>query len=114
MPAASLRTEKRAFGRRKTALTAWARIPGRPPVPCRVTDISEGGAQLAFHVKTDLPQRFNLEIDAGPMAHLCELRRMDGAEAGVEFLTVARDEKDPLRDLEEFARSLPWGRDNDA
>jgi hypothetical protein len=113
MLAASLRIEKRAFGRRKTALAAWAKIPGRSPLPCRVTDLSEGGAQLAFHVEPDLPDRFDLEIDTDATVYACVLRRFEGGEAGVEFVAEAEEKKDPVRALEEFARSIPWGRDED-
>lgn len=113
MQAKPMRNEKREFGRRTTCLGGWIEVRGRPAIPCRVLDVSEGGARLRFPAATALPKRFNLRIDTGSMVHVCELRRGDGTEFGVEFVTAASEIVDPaaVRALEDFARNIPWGQE---
>ena len=111
----SNKEEKREFGRRITSLGGWVKVKGRPALACRVVDLSEGGALLRFHAPTPLPRRFTLKIDTGSIEHLCETRHDDGLSVGVQFIlpTAATNTVDPkaVRDLEAFARMVPWGQD---
>lgn len=78
--------ERRQFGRRRTQLHAWVRVPGRPQYPCIVRDLSEGGAKLEFDDTSWLPARFHLTIDADGFESDCEVRHQDATHAGVEFV----------------------------
>lgn len=54
-------------------------------IPCRVRNISEGGARLEFEQQQLLPHHFDLKIrDLPPLR--CELRWAKDKFAGVRFL----------------------------
>lgn len=59
--------------------------------PCKVTDLSDGGARLELDVAERLPKFFRLIFSrttrAGPQ---CEMRWRRGRSVGVKFLPAAR------------------------
>lgn len=76
--------ERRAFGRRATDILAKVRI-GYRIEPCKIRDISEGGALLEFTELPDLPQRLWLSWPDYPQEIMCELRHVRANRAGVQF-----------------------------
>jgi len=54
-------------------------------IDCRVTNISESGAQLSIKNISRMPQKFKLlMLDAG-LLFACEIDRRDGETVGVKF-----------------------------
>jgi methyl-accepting chemotaxis protein len=103
--------DRREFGRRATSINAWIRVAGRPPVSCRVKNISEGGARIELPQDSVVPRRFFPRLDGGRMEMLCEVRHRRPLSVGVEF--VVAEEKhvpavDPavLQDLAAYARAV--------
>ena len=80
-------SDRRAFGRRESLIHAIARLPGRGAEPCIVRNYSDSGALLSFPGDIDPPQRFRLTVDAKGLDVMCEVRRRNGAEIGVFFLS---------------------------
>jgi PilZ domain len=78
-------SDRRAFGRRPTFQHASAVISGRPPLRCIVRDISEGGALLDFGEPVSLPYRLRLVWDGSGAFAECDVRHVQGANAGVQF-----------------------------
>jgi hypothetical protein len=78
--------DRRQFGRRTTFLHAWIRIPGRPPLPCIVRNLSVKGALLELDVPDWLPYEFRLRIDASGFDVDCELRHKGKNGCGVMFV----------------------------
>lgn len=82
--------ERRAFGRRRTLLHALVHTRGRPPTPCIVRNVSEGGALLEFPSDPYwLPSYFTLTIDSDGFSAQCEIRHKSQHGAGVFFQSVA-------------------------
>ncbi len=77
--------DRRAFGRRPTFQHARAVMSGRPPLRCIVRDISEGGALLDFGEPVSLPYRLRLVWDGSGASAECDVRHVQGANAGVQF-----------------------------
>jgi len=96
--------EQRAFGRRESRIHAFVRIPGRSPEPCIVRNFSEGGALLVFNGAFALPSRFRLTVEAKGVDVMCEVRRRNGTEFGVQFIDEQTDIESRL--LEE-AEAVP-------
>lgn len=85
--------ERRQFGRRQTALHAWIRIPGRPPLACVVRNISVNGALLELDVPEWMPYAFQLVIDSGRFEVDCELRHKGTSACGVMFVHEAAEQQ---------------------
>lgn len=85
--------ERRQFGRRNTALHAWIRIPGRPPLACLVRNVSLKGALLEFDVPAWLPFRFQLVIEATRFEMDCEIRHQGHNGVGVLFVSGLDDDQ---------------------
>lgn len=83
--------EQRAFGRRESRIHAFVRVPSRTPEPCIVRNFSEGGALLVFSAPFALPDRFRLTVDAKGLDVMCEVRRRNGQEFGVQFVQEQAD-----------------------
>lgn len=81
--------ERRQFGRRRTQMHGWIRVPGRPALPCVVHDISEGGARLEMSDTNGLPFRFRLQIDADGFETDCEIKHQTPTSIGVGFVARA-------------------------
>lgn len=78
--------EKRQFGRRAANLHAWIRVGGRPPQPCTVSNISDGGAMLRLIGDTWVPYAFRLTSEDKSIDKVCEIRHQSGPRVGVEFV----------------------------
>ncbi len=86
---------KRKAARQPVNMRAEIRfLDGRPPVECRITDISSTGC--AVELKTEIPdlEDFDLFIEARGETKICKLRRGGGTTLGVAFLKSRLD--DPL------------------
>mgnify|MGYP000996670244 CR=1 FL=1 len=81
-------TEKRQFGRRPTSMRAWAKVGGRPPQPCIVRDLSDGGALIEFDAPVWLPFSFRLTSETGEIDRVCEIRHQSERRFGVEFVAA--------------------------
>ena len=79
--------ERRAFGRRRSRLTARVTIPGHHAITCVVADISEQGAYLSFDHPVRLPLWFRLVVEGYQVAFDCEVRRETKTSVGVLFLS---------------------------
>lgn len=90
--------DQRAFGRRQSRIHAFVRISSRSPEPCVVKNFSEGGALLSFASSIVLPDRFRLEIESKGLDVMCEVRRRNGLEFGVQFVQEQADIATRLED----------------
>jgi hypothetical protein len=81
--------EKRQFGRRKTYLHGWVKIPGRPLAACTIHNMSDGGALLEFMRAEPLPFSFILTIEGTNQTYGCEVRHTAGLRTGVGFVDIA-------------------------
>ena len=54
-------------------------------------NFSEGGALLVFNGPFALPDRFRLTVDAKGLDVMCEVRRRNGSEFGVQFVQEQAD-----------------------
>ncbi len=87
MPRGNTSSDRRAFGRRESRIHAFAKVPGRGAEPCIVRNFSDSGALLAFDASFEPPARFRLAVEAKGLDVLCEVRRRDGHEYGVSFVS---------------------------
>lgn len=81
--------ERRQFGRRETRLHAVVLVPGRNPVHCIVTNLSEQGAHLALNEKVALPAVIRVRIDSMGVEYLCNVRHRSPQGTGVVFVDQA-------------------------
>lgn len=79
-------SEKRQFGRRAANLHAWIRVGGRPPQPCKLSNISDGGALITLVGDTWAPYSFRLTSEDKTIDKVCEIRHQSGPRIGVEFV----------------------------
>lgn len=84
--------DRRQFGRRSVSLDGFVRVPLRAPIPCKLVNMSEGGALLAVDKSTWLPQAFRLTI--GNFETECTVRHRRDDLIGVEFETPCRFDVD--------------------
>lgn len=79
--------ERRTAARLKAYAEAWADPGGmEPAIPCKVIDISGGGAKL--DCQATLPERFTLHVGAAKHAAHVIWRRQ--TQVGVEFEKSAK------------------------
>ena len=78
--------EKRQFGRRAANLHAWIRVGGRPPQPCTLSNISDGGALITLIGNARTPYSFRLTSDDKTVDWVGEIRHQSGRRVGVEFI----------------------------
>ncbi len=69
-------------------------LDGRPPVTCRITDISATGSAIELSEEIPNLDDFDLFIEARSETKFCKVRRADGVRLGVAFLKSRLD--DPL------------------
>ena len=81
--------ERRRFGRKETSVAAQAVVSGRSGVRCIIKNVSVVGALLAFDKPFSARGAFRLYADNGTLDAQCVIRREDGMDRGVEFLSVA-------------------------
>ena len=70
---------------RRTALKSGRIVHGGGSIPCRIRNISEGGARLELGTPQLLPHTFELHI-AGMPVRICSLRWAKDNLVGVAFL----------------------------
>lgn len=75
--------ERREFGRREVALPGQILVPLRPALPCRLLNVSRGGALLEVVGADFVPNRFKLQV--GNFIADCEIRHRTSRSIGVEF-----------------------------
>jgi hypothetical protein len=85
--------DRRQFGRRETMLHAWIKVPGRPPLPCTVRDLSVGGALIECESAEVLPFSFELVIEATRFRTHCEVRHAKPGSVGVRFYNRPADRR---------------------
>lgn len=71
---------------RRSPSHAMIKMPGRPPLPCVIEDLSHGGATLRCDVPRSLPYQFQLIIEATKTLIACEARACDATSIGVTFV----------------------------
>ena len=77
---------RRRHTRRRTRIRAWADPGGvAPVVDCVVLDVSEGGANVIAVNGADLPDAFELQLDARNKMGRAEVAWREGAEVGVKL-----------------------------
>jgi hypothetical protein len=80
--------ERREFGRRAGVHEGYVRVPLRPPVPCRLVNVSPKGALLEIPNWDHIPQKFKLTI--GNYETECDVKHRERAHIGVHFATPYR------------------------
>ena len=77
---------RRRHPRRRTRIRAWADPGGVAPVyDCVVLDVSEGGASVISVTGVDLPDSFELQLDARSRMGQAKVAWRDGAAVGVKL-----------------------------
>ena len=77
---------RRRHTRRRTRIRAWADPGGVAPVyDCVVLDVSEGGANVVSVTGVDLPDSFELQLDARNKMGRAEVAWREGAAVGVKL-----------------------------
>jgi hypothetical protein len=89
MSAANLWADRREFGRRESNIDGYVALPGQVPVACKIVNISDGGALLAFDAPIRLPAAFRLVVEDTSFNLMCEVRHQTGTRAGVRFARLA-------------------------
>ena len=75
--------ERREFARRQVALDGELKVPLRAPLPCRMLNVSRGGALLEVGKWEWVPNKFSVKF--GNFQSLCHVRHRDKSYIGVEF-----------------------------
>ena len=77
---------RRRHPRRRTRIRAWADPGGVAPVyDCVVLDVSEDGASVVSVTGVDLPDSFELQLDARNKMGKAKVAWRDGAAVGVKL-----------------------------
>ena len=76
------RHERRSFG--YTAEVDF--LDGSPLRPCRIVDISDGGARLYVPGAAKAPDTIKLLLTSGGAARTCQVRWRSVNECGVQFV----------------------------
>jgi hypothetical protein len=77
---------RRRHPRRRARMRAWADPGGvAPVVDCVVLDVSEGGASVIAVNGADLPDAFELQLDARKTMGQAQVAWRDGAAVGVKL-----------------------------
>lgn len=82
--------ERRQFGRRQVVLDGHVHVPLRPPLACRMLNVSQGGALLEIDRYEWVPARFRVVV--GNFETDCIVRHRDHKHIGVEFTVPYRFE----------------------
>ena len=80
--------ERRHFGRRQVAFEGHVHVPLRPPLVCRMLNISQGGALLEIDRYEWVPAKFRVVV--GNFESECHVRHRDRKHIGVEFTVPVR------------------------
>ncbi len=76
---------RREFRRMPSSKAAMIRIASGERLPCRVVDISAGGARIEFSSNLSVPDRFKLLIPEDLFEAECEVRHLASDSAGLMF-----------------------------
>ena len=80
--------ERRQFGRRQVAFEGQVHVPLRPPLACRMLNLSQGGALLEIDRYEWVPAKFRVVV--GHFESECVVRHRDRRHIGVEFTVPCR------------------------
>lgn len=78
--------ERRVNQRMPVMLAGEVQINSRVALPCRVRDVSRGGALIAFAKADKLPERFGLRIGTAAAAREVLVAWRGDGEVGVRFV----------------------------
>ena len=78
--------ERRNEPRSRVLLPATINVPGRAPIACSIRDLSNGGARLHVRPHTQIPERFDLIVEADGRRFSCQIRHRSDASINVQFL----------------------------
>ena len=82
--------ERRVKGRRSVNSPAWADPGGvLPVIDCKILDVSDDGARVAWPSGKDLPDVFELQIDSSRILGTAEVVWREHHQVGVKFLRKA-------------------------
>ncbi|WP_412759949.1 PAS domain S-box protein [Methylobacterium litchii] len=82
--------ERRNQRRTRVLLPASIHLPGRSPLACSIRDLSDGGARLHVRMYAEVPERFDLVIDADGRRFSCEVRHRSAASINVQFRSAIK------------------------
>ncbi|MCJ2085342.1 PAS domain-containing protein [Methylobacterium sp. E-005] len=77
--------ERRNERRTRVLMPASIQVPDRGPIACSIRDLSDGGARLHVRMHAQVPERFDLTIDADGRRFSCEIRHRSGTCINVQF-----------------------------
>lgn len=80
--------ERRTERRTRVLLQAGIRLPGGERIACSIRDLSEGGARLHLDQAAQVPDRFEIIIDADGRQFDCAVRHRLGMSLNVQFLSA--------------------------
>jgi len=83
--------ERRASQRRDVNWKATIRIGNEAPIPCRVINVSTGGALLELSDTIWLPADFRIVIPDAIFEATCDVRHQAGRRVGVMFTSNLRE-----------------------
>lgn len=83
--------DRRAAVRQDCNYLGLVKIPGTPAIPCRVINVSSGGALLEFKDVIGLPKSFRISIPVELFEADCETRHQTGRFIGVMFTSRLRE-----------------------
>ena len=79
--------DRRLHVRKPLVADGRLRGPGGEIIRCKLQNISDGGAMVAFEKETEIPRQLVFEIEGNiPISRLCSLMWRDGFYAGLEFI----------------------------
>lgn len=110
MSAMSSKIERRQFGRRTVTRHGWIQVPGRPKIPCTVSNVSAAGALLELDAPKWLPFQFHLLISGIEQATLCEIRHASPNRIGVTFVeatTAIPPRRGAVSEIEQWTGEMP-------
>ena len=86
---------RRKHVRREVSLDAHLFLRGETPrlIPCKVLDLSEGGAKIRMASPYPLPPRIFLVKAQGEIIYECEIAWLKEETAGLMFLDLCAHEK---------------------
>ena len=80
--------ERRRARRRAFHSSAWADPGGiLPVIDCKIVNLTEGGARVIAPPGVEIPQVFQLQIDASRILGAAEVMWREENQVGVRFLT---------------------------
>ena len=87
--------DQRRHARKKVSIDAHLFFRGEEPaiIPCKVVDISEGGARVKVGVPYDLPSEVFLVKDEAEIIYECETVWQKKRTAGLMFLDLCAHSK---------------------